>query len=134
MEKFHFEKSLRDLGKFFRKSLYFCSPESKTMDLSEYLELGDNFLTRAQSNPETFKNEVDLLKSRFWGWDTRSIPIPIDSDLKSIENTIGIWWKSLYKSNFHPSKRIRFLICDGVADICDGFRSATASQIRNPDF
>ena len=60
------------------------------MDLSEYLELGANFLTRAQSNPETFKNEVDLLKTRFSGWDTRPIPTPIDSDLKSIENTIGI--------------------------------------------
>ena len=65
-------------------------PGSKSMDLSEYLELGANFLTRAQSNPETFKNEVDLLKSRFWGWDTRSMVTPVDSDLKSIENTIGI--------------------------------------------
>ena len=60
------------------------------MDLGEYLELGANFLTQAQSNPETFKNEVDLLKSRFLGWDTRSIPTPINPDLKSIENTIGI--------------------------------------------
>ena len=65
-------------------------PGSKSMDLGEYLELGANFLTQAQSNPETFKNEVDLLKSRFWGWYTRSMVTPVDSDLKSIENTIGI--------------------------------------------
>ena len=60
------------------------------MDLGEYLELGANFLTQAQSNPETFKNEVDLLKSRFWGWDTRSIPTPMDLDLKYIGNVMEI--------------------------------------------
>ena len=49
------------------------------MYLSEYLELGPHFLTRAQSNPETSKNGVDLLKSRFWGWDIIPILTPTES-------------------------------------------------------
>ena len=65
------------------------------MDLRDYLELRAHILTRAQSGPETFKNEVDVLKTRFWGWDTRSIPTPMDSDLKYTENTIEIMAEAL---------------------------------------
>ena len=52
-------------------------------------------MRRAQSNPETSKNEVNPFKTVFWGWGARSISTPMDSDLKYTENTIEIMAEAL---------------------------------------